>query len=121
LNWLRKGTGAGILADLAAGRLAATHDALDCHPRRRCADYLRQMLIAGGVLAPRDEELARIEQWLAGLLASLPAPGHQRLVHTYATWQVMRRLRRSAEAKPASRTYTAHARMKIKTTAGFLN
>jgi hypothetical protein len=120
LNWLRKGTGAGILADLAAGRLAATHDALDCHQRRRPADYLRQMLIANGVLPPRDEELARIERWLADLLASLTTPEHRRLVHTFATWRVMRRLRRSAEARPAPRTYTAHARLKIKTAAGFL-
>jgi hypothetical protein len=46
-NWLRNGAGAGILAHLAAGRLAATR-----------------------VLPPRDEELARIERWLADLLAS---------------------------------------------------
>ncbi|MGH4012094.1 MAG: hypothetical protein ACRDTH_28710 [Pseudonocardiaceae bacterium] len=120
LNWLRKGTGASILADLAAGRLAATHDALDGHPRRRGADYLRQMLIAGGVLPPRDEELARIEQWLADLLASLTTPEHRRLVHTFATWRVMRRLRRSAEANSTPRTYTAHARLKIKTAVSFL-
>jgi hypothetical protein len=120
LNWLRKGTGAGILADLAAGRLAATHDALDRHQRRRAADYLRHMLIAGGVLPPRDEELARIEQWLADLLASLTTPEHRRLVHTFATWRVMRRLRRNAEASSAPRTYTAHARRKIKTAASFL-
>ena len=120
LNWLRKGAGAGILAELAAGRLAATHDALDAHQRRRAADYLRQMLIAGGVLPPRDEQLARTEQWLADLLASLTIPEHRRLVHTFATWRVMRRLRRSAEARKASRTYTAHARLKIKTAAGFL-
>jgi hypothetical protein len=33
------------------------------------------MLIAGGVLPPRDEELARTEQWLAALLASIDVPG----------------------------------------------
>lgn len=120
LNWLRNSTGAGILADLAAGQLAATHDALDNHQRRRSADYLRQMLIAGGVLPPRDEELARIEHWLADLLASLTAPEHRRLVQTFATWRVMRRLRRSAQTSKAPRTYTAHARLKIKTAAGFL-
>jgi hypothetical protein len=120
LNWLRKGTAAGILADLAAGRLAATHEALDRHPRRRSADYLRQMLIAGGILAPRDEELARTEQWLAELLTSLTTPEHRRLVHTFSTWRVMRRLRRSAKASSAPRTYTAHARLKIKTAADFL-
>ncbi|MGH3857498.1 MAG: hypothetical protein ACRDR6_29230 [Pseudonocardiaceae bacterium] len=101
LNWLRNTAGAGILADLAAGRLTATHDALDHHQRRRPADYLRHMLIAGGVLPPRDEELARTEQWLANLLTSLTAPEHRRLVHTFATWRVMRRLR--AAPKPAQR------------------
>jgi hypothetical protein len=120
LNWLRKGAGAGILADLAAGRLAATHDALDHHQHRRAADYLRQMLIAGGALAPRDEQLARTETWLADLLAAIEPPEHRRLVHTYATWRVMRQLRRHAEARSAPRTYTAHARNKIKAAAALL-
>lgn len=121
LNWLRNGAGAGILADLAAGRLAATHDALDRHQRRRPADYLRQMLIAGGVLAPRDEELARVERWLADLLAAIEIPEHRRLVQAFATWRVMRRLRRSADARPAPRTYTAHARNKVKAAIDFLS
>jgi len=120
LNWLRNGAGAGILADLAAGRLAATHDALDHHQRRRPADYLRQMLITGGALAPRDEQLARTENWLAEQLAAIEVPEHRRLVQTFATWRVMRRLRRNAEARSAPRTHTAHARNKIKAAADFL-
>ncbi len=57
LNWLRAGAGASLLADVAAGRLPVTHDALDTHPRRRAADYLRHMLTANGALPPRDEEM----------------------------------------------------------------
>ena len=34
LNWLRKGAGAGLLADVAAGRLAISHEALDACPHR---------------------------------------------------------------------------------------
>jgi len=121
LNWLRKGAGAAILADLAAGRIAATHQALDAHPRPRAAGYLRQVLVASEVLAPRDEELARAEQWLAGLLAAITDPGQRRLVHAFATWQVMRRLRKSsAAARPSPRTYTARARKTISTAARFL-
>jgi hypothetical protein len=120
LNWLRRGAGASILADLAAGRLATTHDALDHHPRPRAADYLRQILTAGGVLPPRDEDLARTERWLTELLASIEVIEHRRLVQAFATWRVMRRLRRSAEATTAPRTYTAHARLSIKTTTAFL-
>ena len=74
LNWLRNGAGAGLLADVAAGRLAATHEALDAHPHQRAADYLRHMLTAGGMLPYRDEELARTEQWLATLLEGTGDP-----------------------------------------------
>lgn len=48
-----------ILADLAFGRIAATHEALDQHPRPRAAGHLRQMLVVGAVLPHRDEELVR--------------------------------------------------------------
>jgi len=120
LNWLRNGAGASLLADVAAGRLAATHEALDAHPHRRAADYLRHILTAAGTLPPRDEELARTEQWLAGLLARAGDPASRRLVQSFATWQVMRRLRRSTAASTRPRSPTAHARNQIKAAAGFL-
>jgi hypothetical protein len=120
LNWLRNGAGAVLLAEVAAGRLAATHEALDAHPHQRAADYLRHMLTAGGALPPRDEELARTEQWLAELLARVSDPASRRLVQSFATWQVMRRLRRSAAASTRPRSPTAHARNQIKAAAGFL-
>lgn len=120
LNWLRQGAAASLLADVASDRLPATHQALDAHPHARAADYLRHMLVAGGVLAPRDEKLARAERWLADLLAAIDIPEHRRLVQAFATWRVMRRLRRSAELNPGPRTYTTHAKVKIKAAADFL-
>ena len=61
LNWLRTGAAAVILTEVAAGRTALTHQALDVHPNQRAADYLRHMLVAGGALPARDEALARVE------------------------------------------------------------
>jgi hypothetical protein len=120
LNWLRRSHGAALLADLASGTLPATHQALDADPRRRAADYLRHMLTAGGVLPPRDEELARTGQWLDGVLGAVEPPAAKRLVRAYATWQVMRRLRASAGRAARPRTYTAHARRNIRAAASFL-
>jgi hypothetical protein len=117
LNWLRKGAGAAILADLAAARTAATHETLDDHPRPRAAGYLRQVLVAGGVLPCRDEELARAEKWLTGLLAEITDHEQRRLVRSFATWHVMRRLRRSSAAQRGQRTYTARARNSISAAA----
>jgi hypothetical protein len=120
LNWLRKGAGAGLLADVAAGRLAISHDALDAHPRRRAADYLRHMLTAAGALPPRDEELARTGQWLTQTLEAIGPAADRRLVQAYATWQVMRRLRASAAGTARPRTPTAHARNNIRAAVSFL-
>jgi len=118
LNWLNQGAGASLLADVAAGRLAASHHALDTHPRRRAADYLRHMLTAGGVLPPRDEDLARTEHWTAALLESIGHPADRRLIQAYATWQVIRRLR--ASTSRSGRVYTAHARNNIRAAASLL-
>lgn len=120
LDWLGRSAAAAILAEMAAGAVATTHEALDEHPRIKAADYLRHLLTAHGVLEPRDEQLARTQRWLQTLLASIEPPEHRQLVQSFASWQVMRRLRRSAEANPQPRTYTAHAQMQIKTAADFL-
>jgi len=119
LNWLRQGVGAALLADVAAGRLPLTHEALDACPRRKAADYLRHVLTANGALPPRDEHLARTERWLDELLTGIEPAEDKRLVQAYATWQVMRRLRASAKQNRA-RTPTANARNNIQAAAGLL-
>jgi hypothetical protein len=74
--------------------------------------------VAGGVLPPRDEELARTGRWLTGILTDVE-PAGRRLVQAYATWHVMRRLRASASKGGRPRTYTAHARNNIRAAADF--
>lgn len=57
------------------------------------------MLTAGGVLPARDEDFARSEQWLTGLLGTIEPTAGRRLVQAHATWLVIRRLRASAVGK----------------------
>jgi hypothetical protein len=118
LNWLRTGAGAGILAELATGRLALTHDALDAHPRRGAAEFLRQMLVANGALEARHEDLARLEVWVQAALARIDQPEDRRLVQAYATWAVLSRLRRRAEAGGVVRI--RHAKIRISAAVGLL-
>jgi hypothetical protein len=121
LNWLRNGAGAAVLADLVAGTTAISHAALDAHPRRRGADYLRHVLVAADVLPARDEPLARLEAWVATtLLRGVEGPEHRRLLQAYATWQVLRRLRRRASTTPTGRTPTSYARTQLLVAARFL-
>lgn len=120
LNWLRKGAGAAVLADLAAGTTAISHAALDANPRRRGADYLRHVLVAADVLPARDEPLARIEAWVATVLADVEPPEHRRLLQGYATWQVLRRLRRRAAHNTTGQTPTSYPRTQLLVATRFL-
>jgi len=120
LNWLRGGAGAGVLSDLAAGTTPISHAALDTHPRRRGADYLRHVLVAADVLPAHDEPLARIEAWVTTLLTGVEAPEHRRLLHAYATWQILRRLRRRATNNTTGRTPTGHPRTQLLVATRFL-
>ncbi|WP_045878502.1 hypothetical protein [Pseudofrankia sp. DC12] len=120
LNWLRTGAAAGLLADLAAGRLATTHDALDAHPRRAAADYLRALLVAHQLLPARDDALARAEQRLTARLAAVDPPEHRRILTAYATWRVLRRLRRRAEHRRSPRTWTRYAETRVHVAIRFL-
>lgn len=120
LNWLRTGAGAKVLAELATGAFPLTHDALDAHPHRRAADYLRDILVANHVLPGRDEALVRTERFLAELLAGIDHDPDRRLIAAFATWRVLRRLRRCAQQHPRPRTYTRRARQQITAAARFL-
>lgn len=52
-------------------------------------------------MPPRDEHLARLERWIAHTLAKREDPGQRQLLHRYAIWHLLRRLRQ--------RTNTTHA------------
>ena len=120
LNWLRTSGSAAILAEIAAGRTALTHQALDAHPDRRAADYLRHMLTAGAVLPARDEALARVELWSREVLGAISETADRRLVQAYLTWQVRQRLRRRSQTSPGPRTTTGGARHQVLAVVAFL-
>jgi integrase len=105
---------------VAAGRTALTHQALDDHPHQRAADYLRHMLVAGGVLPARDEALARMERWSRDVLSGIDHPADRRVMQAYLTWQVLRRLRHRSGISPAPRTPTGQSRHQVRAVAAFL-
>lgn len=121
LNWLRQGAGAPILAELAAGTLAISHDALDGHARPAAANHVRHMLVAHGVLVARDENLATVERLTAQTVAGIARPADRKLVATFATWHVLRRVRRRGGQDPAARTVIAHARNQVLGAVRFLD
>lgn len=121
LNWLRNGAGARLLAEIASKTTACTHQALDAHTRPRVAAYLRAVLVANQVLPARDEQMATAEKFMTDTLTGITREHDRWLVHAYATWRVLRRLRASAEQAHRERSYTRHAHINITAAVGFLD
>jgi len=96
LDWLNKNTAAALLRELAAGGRALTHAALDELPDSKTTRHLRSVLVATGALAPRDEDMIRLERWITATIAGRGDPGERQLLHRYALWHALRRLRRRA-------------------------
>ena len=96
LDWLNKNTAAAILAELAAGERPLTHAALDELADSKTIRHLRSVLVATGALAPRDEHMIRLQHWITAVIAGRDDPGERQLLHRYATWHALRRLRRRA-------------------------
>lgn len=119
-NWLRRSVAANMLGEVASGKLALTHEALDAHRPRRGADYLRHLLVANGVLAPRDDALVRLESWVPARLACVEDKSQRQALRSYATWRVLRRARQRAEAAGAPRTATRHAKVHLNAAIAFM-
>lgn len=106
LGWLNKDTASAILGDLAVGQRPLTHAGLDELPDSKPLRHLRSVLVATGALPARDEHLARLEHWIT-LTLTLAEPGdaeQRALLHSYAIWHLLHRLRRRNTTRHATHT-----------------
>ena len=92
VDWLSSPAVRRTLQAVAARR-AVTHEALDMLPPGQTLGHLRSMLVAAGALPARDERLTALERWITQAIAGRADPGHRRVLHGYAVWHHLRRLR----------------------------
>ncbi len=91
--WLDKSAAPAILRDLQAGTRPLTHATLDELPAGKPVEHLRSVLVAIGTLPHRDEHMVRLERWTTRIIADRPDADERKLLHRYAVWHVIRRLR----------------------------
>ncbi len=109
-----------LLRDLATGRTALTHDALQQHRSWRTVVGIRDVLTASAVLPPADKRLLLYQGWLAEHLNNADDPAHAALLGRFVSWHQMRRLRDKAAAGPLQPASTNHARQQIIQAGAFL-
>jgi len=116
--WLRNPDVRRLLTGLARGELPVSHASFDAEPAARTAMHLRELLIGCGVLPPQDRNLALFQAWLDSLLPR-HSPEAGRLLHGFATWHHLRRLRERSAAGGVTAGSVHTARQEI-TVAGQL-
>ena len=121
LAWLSSGTSQGMLAELAAGLRPLTHTALDELPASKPLTHLRSVLVATGALPARDEHLVQLERWITQTVAGRADRQEKEILHRYAVWHVLRRLRQRIRATHATCGQADVARRNIAAAAAFLD
>lgn len=96
LSWLWRSDAVAVLSKLATGELALSHGALDELPPGKPLQHLRSVLVATGALAPRDEQMARLEAWVRSAVAARADADERQVLKRYALWHLLRRLRSRA-------------------------
>lgn len=120
LSWIEKGA-SDLLRRLGRGEIVLTHEAFHGLQPWRAAAHLRELLMACGVLPALDKQICSFERWLAGHLAGIADPQHVQVVHRFATWKVLPRLRAGAEAGPLTPSARSYAGNQVKHATAFLH
>jgi hypothetical protein len=119
--WLNKSAIPAILRDLAALDRPLSHGTLDELPPGKTVEHLRSVLVATGTLPPRDEQMTRLERWISWAIAERPDPGQRQLLHRYAIWHVVRRLRSRLGGAHATRGQVVVAQRNVKAAIALLD
>jgi hypothetical protein len=117
--WLDRSSVPTILRDLAGRQL--THHTLDELPAGKTVEHLRSVLVAIGTLPARDEQMARLERWIAITIAERADPDHQHLLRRYAVWHLLRRLRDRTNGREITHTQLTVVRQHVRGATALLD
>src|SRR5581483_1578631 len=118
-GWLDRHAAPSVLRGLLGQPL--THQVLDNLPSDAAVEHLRAMLVATGCLPGRDEHLARLERWITATITARTGPDQQQLLHRYAVWHLLRRLRGRTSGPGASLEQVSGIRTHVTTAIGLLD
>ncbi|MFD6226016.1 hypothetical protein ACFWFZ_03940 [Streptomyces sp. NPDC060232] len=92
--WLSGSKVSTLLQQIGRDERPVTHETLDELPASRVLAHLRSVMVATGALPARDERLVALEGWITAAVQGRTDPAERRILHGYASWHHLRRLRR---------------------------
>ena len=94
IAWVSRSKARDLLGRIGRDERPVTHEVLDELPPGKVLAHLRSVLVATGTLPPRDERLVALEKWITETVQARSDLAERRILHGYAVWHHMRRLRR---------------------------
>ncbi|MEU1800762.1 hypothetical protein [Streptomyces sp. NPDC019937] len=119
--WLTKPKVHELLTALGKDPRPVTHALLDDLPAGKTLNYLRGLLMATGALPTRDQRLANLESWINQKLAGRRDLPERRVLHGYAIWHHLRRLRQRVRGRQLTVDQDQNLRIHINATIQFLD
>jgi len=110
MAWLASAKVTAILTRLAGDDRVLTHEILDELPPGKTLAHLRSILVATGVVPPRDERLTGLQQWISDVIAARTDPAERQVLRQYAVWHHLRRLRNRIGEAPVSQQQVLNLR-----------
>lgn len=121
LRFITKNDASAVLGELGKGTRPLSHDALDSLGGAKPVEHLRAVLVATGALAPRDEQMARLERWVTATITARSDPEQPQLLQHYGLWHLMRRLRRRNKDVYATYSQTAVVKAHLRVAISLLD
>jgi hypothetical protein len=121
LRWTEKPHVTELLTALARGQVRLSHDGLNTWPEQVAAKHMRHRLIGCGILPAADPQLLALEAWFSQRLAALAGDRHEPLLHQFAHWHQLPRLRATARARPLRSTARQYAMFQFTQAQNFLH
>lgn len=119
-RWLGRGKATQILASMAQGKTPISHEGIDAFPRDRAREYLRDLLVACGVLPATSRALRATLEWIDGFLSEHSSPDRYALL-AYTHWHIVRRARAQASKGKFTESAGGNIRAHLRALGRFLD
>ncbi len=121
LVWMARPKVRELLSELGSQTRPLTNEILDELPADKTLAHMRSVLVAIGALPTRDERLVKLEHWITAAISAREDPGERRILHGYAIWHHLRRLRQRSGTTHATYLQVVNVRCHVTAAASFLD
>ncbi|MFB7501705.1 hypothetical protein ACFC09_44875 [Streptomyces sp. NPDC056161] len=119
--WVSRSKARDLLERIGRDERPITHEVLDELPPGKVLAHLRSVLVATGALPPRDERLIALEKWISTTVQARIDLAERRVLHGYAVWHHMRRLRRRLGDDHTTRLQDLNVRCHVTAANNFID